>query len=62
MVMFLVVKSTYIDSNFRFDVDVAYLWLIIFSVVDDVSINSDTLMDRLHESQGQTGPVFQKCS
>jgi hypothetical protein len=62
MVMFLVVKSTYIDSNFRFDVDVAYLWLIIFSVVDDVSINSDTLMDRLYESQGQTGPVFQKCS
>jgi hypothetical protein len=30
MVMFLVVKSTHIGSNFRFDVDVAYLWLIIF--------------------------------
>jgi hypothetical protein len=58
MVMFLVVKSTHIGSNFRFDVNVAYLWLINFLVVGDVSIDSDTLIDRLYESQGQTGPVF----
>jgi hypothetical protein len=43
MVRFLVVEPTHLDSNLRFGMNVAYLWLIIFSVVDDVSVNSETL-------------------
>jgi hypothetical protein len=30
---------------------VAYLWLIIFSVVDDIPVDSEMLFDRLRESQ-----------
>jgi hypothetical protein len=45
-------------SNFRFDVGVAYLRLIILSVVGDVPVDSETLFDRLHESQDQVNPVF----
>jgi hypothetical protein len=51
MVMFLVVEPTHPDSNLRFDVGVAYLQIIILSVVDDVPIDSEMLFDRLHESQ-----------
>jgi hypothetical protein len=51
MVMFLVVEPTHPDSNLRFDVGVAYLQLIILSVVDDVPIDSEMLFDRLRESQ-----------
>jgi hypothetical protein len=36
MVMFLVLKSIHLVLNFRFDVSVAYLRLIILLVVDDV--------------------------
>jgi hypothetical protein len=36
MVMLLVLKSIHLVLNFRFDVSVAYLRLIIFLVVDDV--------------------------
>jgi hypothetical protein len=45
MVKFVVVELTYFGSNFRFDVEVAYLQLIIILVIDDVSINSKTLFD-----------------
>jgi hypothetical protein len=57
-----VVEPIYLGSNPRFDVGVVYLWLIILSMVDDVSIDSETLFDQLHESQDQVGPVFQICS
>jgi hypothetical protein len=50
MVRFLVVESTHPGSNPGFDVGVAYLRLIILSVVDDVSVDSETLFDRLRES------------
>jgi hypothetical protein len=36
MVMFLVLKSIHLFLNFRFDVSVAYLRLIILLVVGDV--------------------------
>jgi hypothetical protein len=45
------VKLIHSGSNSRFDVGVTYLRLIILSVVDDIPINSDTLFDRLCESQ-----------
>jgi hypothetical protein len=51
MVRFLVVELTHPGSNPRFDMGVAYLWLIILSVVGDVPIDSETLFDQLHESQ-----------
>jgi hypothetical protein len=57
-----VVKPTNPGLNPRFDVDVAYLRLIILSVLDDVLVDSETLFDRLHESQDQAGSVFQMCS
>jgi hypothetical protein len=44
MVRFLVVESTHPGSNPRFDMGVAYLWLIILSVVDNFSVNSETLL------------------
>jgi hypothetical protein len=58
MVMFVVVELTHLDSNLRFDVCVIYLRLIILLVVDDVSVNSDALFDRLRESQDQVDPVL----
>jgi hypothetical protein len=58
MVMFVVVELTHLNSNLRFDVCVIYLRLIILSVVDDVSVNSDALFDRLRESQDQVDPVL----
>jgi hypothetical protein len=39
---------------------VAYLRLIILSVVDDVPVDRETLFDRFCESQDQTGPVFKR--
>jgi hypothetical protein len=62
MVSFLVVELTHPGLNHRFDIDVAYLWLIILSVVGDVSVDSGTLFDRLCESQDQDDSVFQRCS
>jgi hypothetical protein len=62
MVRFLVVEPTHPGSNLRFNVGVAYLWLIILSVVGDVPVDSETLFDRLRESQDQAGPVFWMCS
>ena len=62
MVRFLVVEPTHPGSNPRFDVGVAYLRLIILSVVGDVPVDSEALFDRLRESQDQAGPVFQRCS
>jgi hypothetical protein len=50
MVRFLVVEPIHPGLNSRFDVDVAYLRLIILSVVGAVSIDSKTLLDRLRES------------
>jgi hypothetical protein len=50
MVRFFVVEPTHTGSNPRFDVGVAYLWLIILSVVGDVPVDSETIFDRLHES------------
>jgi hypothetical protein len=50
MVMFFVVKLTYSSLNTRFDGGVTYLQLIIFSVVGNVPIDSETLFDRLCES------------
>jgi hypothetical protein len=44
MVRFLVVESTHTDSNYRFNMSVTYLWLIILSVVADVPVNSETLL------------------
>jgi hypothetical protein len=44
MVKFFVVKSIHLSSNFRFDVGVVYLRLIIFLVVGDVTIDSDVLL------------------
>jgi hypothetical protein len=58
MVMFVVVELTHLDSNLRFDVCVIYLRLIILLVVDDVSVNSDALFDRLRESQDQVDQVL----
>jgi hypothetical protein len=58
MVRFPVMEPTHPGSNPRFDLDVAYLRLIILLVVDDVPIHSDTLFDRLRESQDQAGSVF----
>jgi hypothetical protein len=42
VVSFLVVKPTYPDSNPRFDVCIIYLRLIIFSVVDDVPVDTSS--------------------
>jgi hypothetical protein len=44
MVRFLVVELTHLDLNFRFDVDVVYLRLIILLVVGDVIIDSETCL------------------
>jgi hypothetical protein len=38
-------------------VSVAYLRLIILSVVCDILVDSEILFDRLRESQDQTNPV-----
>jgi hypothetical protein len=57
----IVVEPIHPCSNPRFDVSVVYLRLIILSVVDDVSVNSDALFDWLRESQDQADPVFQSC-
>jgi hypothetical protein len=40
-----VVESIQSGLNLRFDVDVAHLYLIILSVVDDVSVDSKALFD-----------------
>jgi hypothetical protein len=45
MVWFHVVEPIYIGSNFRFNVSVAYLRLIILSVVGDVSVDNESLFD-----------------
>jgi hypothetical protein len=62
MVRFLVVEPIYLGLNLRFNVSVTYLRLIIFSVVSDVLIDSETLFDRLCESQNQADPIFLRCS
>jgi hypothetical protein len=51
MVRFLMMELIHPDLNPRFNVGVAYLQLIILSVVDDVPVNSNALFDRLHKSQ-----------
>jgi hypothetical protein len=48
--------------NPRFGVGVIYLQLIILSVVDDASVDSEMLFDQLRESQDQDGTVFHMCS
>jgi hypothetical protein len=44
MVSFLVVESTHPSLNSRFDMGVAYLRLIILSVVGDVFVNNKTIL------------------
>jgi hypothetical protein len=44
-----VVKPIHPGSNPRFDVGITSLWLIILLVVIDVSVDIDTLFDRLRE-------------
>jgi hypothetical protein len=58
MVKFFVVEPTHPGLNPRFNVGVVNLWLIILSVIDDVSVDSETFFDRLCKSQDQSGPVF----
>jgi hypothetical protein len=48
MVRFIVMELNHPVS--RFDVSVIYLRLIIFSMIDDVFIDSETLFNRLCES------------
>jgi hypothetical protein len=62
MVRFFRVEPIHPGSNTRFDENVAYLRLIILSVVDDVPVDSETFFDRLREPQDQADPVFQICS
>jgi hypothetical protein len=50
MVRFFVIELIYLVSNLRFNMHVVYLQLIIFLIVDDVLVNSETLFARLHES------------
>jgi hypothetical protein len=45
MVRFFVVEPVHLGSNFRFNVSVAYLRLIILSVVGDVSVDNESLFD-----------------
>jgi hypothetical protein len=51
MVRFFVVESAHLSLNFRFNVSVTYLRLIILSMVGDVPVDSESLFDRLRESQ-----------
>jgi hypothetical protein len=62
MVRFFVVEPIRPGLNPRFGVSVVYLCLIILLVVGDVTVDSETLFDRLCESQDQTDPVFRMCS
>jgi hypothetical protein len=62
MVRFFVVEPIHPDLNPRFGVSVVYLCLIILLVVGGVTVDSETLFDRLCESQDQTDSVFQMCS
>jgi hypothetical protein len=62
MVRFIVVEPIHLGSNPRFDVGVAYLRIIILLVVADIPVDSETFFDRLHKSQDQAAPVFQRCS
>jgi hypothetical protein len=50
MVRFFVIESIYLVSNLRFNMHVVYLRLIIFLIVYDVLVNSETLFARLHKS------------
>jgi hypothetical protein len=50
MVRFLMVEPTHPSLNPKFDMCIAYLWLIIFLVVGDVFINSETLFNRLRDA------------
>jgi hypothetical protein len=45
MVRYLLVELIYLGLNSRFDMRIIYLWLIIFSVFDDVFIDSDVLFN-----------------
>jgi hypothetical protein len=44
MVRSFVLEPTHPYSNPRFDMNVIYLWLIIFLVVGDISFDSETLL------------------
>jgi hypothetical protein len=50
MIRFLMVKPTHPGLNFRFDMCVTYLQLIILSVVNGAPVDSDAPFDRLHKS------------
>jgi hypothetical protein len=62
MVSFLMVEPSHLGSNPRLGVGIAYLWLIILSVVRDVPVNSEALFDQLHESQDQASSVIWRYS
>jgi hypothetical protein len=44
MVRFLMMESTHLNSNFRFNIGIVYLQLIILSVEYDVPVNSETFL------------------
>jgi hypothetical protein len=50
MVRFLVVESIHLGLNPRFDVSVAYLRLIILSLLGNIIVGSETVFNRLRES------------
>jgi hypothetical protein len=58
MVRFFVVESIHSVLNPKFDVNVIYLRLIIFLVVGDVAIDSETFFNWLCESQDQADQSF----
>jgi hypothetical protein len=51
MIKFFMVEPIHPGSNLKFNVNVIYLRLIIFSVIYDVLIDSKTFFDQLRESQ-----------
>jgi hypothetical protein len=50
MVKFFMVEATHLVLNLKFNVDVIYLWLIILSVIDVVSVDRETLFNLFSES------------
>jgi hypothetical protein len=43
-------ESIHSCLNFRFDVDIVYLRLIILLVVDGIPVDNETVFERLRES------------
>jgi hypothetical protein len=45
MIRFIMIELNYSDLNSIFNMSIIYLRLIILSVVDDVSVDSETFFD-----------------